>query len=321
MRVSLKNGAYPTACEAFEKGEVEDYTVQITEGSSLCTNDVTPPVFTNCPANYSANLPLTGAGTCLNYSWTPPTATDNCTLNPTVSSNFSPPYCFGRNITTVIYTATDAKGNVGTCSFTVNVTTDPCETSGNSVVINNCPRSQEVFTTTNCAIATWTEPTAVYSPCPGSAPITRGVGLASGSCFPLGVNEIIYVATNVRGDATTCTFNVTVKSQTTGTSDIALTITGDPSVYRQYSTQNFRVSAKNNGTTAFTNVKIKFTRPALTVNGGTKVASVGTFQDFCVGGVECSEWTIPTLAANTTATLDVPIYVLNATGQLWLRRI
>jgi hypothetical protein len=31
MRVSLKYGGAPTACDAFEKGEVEDYTIQITE--------------------------------------------------------------------------------------------------------------------------------------------------------------------------------------------------------------------------------------------------------------------------------------------------
>jgi hypothetical protein len=31
MRVSLKLGGSPTACDAFEKGEVEDYTIQITD--------------------------------------------------------------------------------------------------------------------------------------------------------------------------------------------------------------------------------------------------------------------------------------------------
>jgi hypothetical protein len=61
-------------------------------------------------------------------------------------------------------------------------------------------------------------------------------------------------------------------------------------------------------------VKIKFTRPALTSSGGTKTASIGTFQDFCPGGIECSEWTIPTLAAGATATLDAPVFILAPTG-------
>jgi hypothetical protein len=101
-----------------------------------------------------------------------------------------------------------------------------------------------------------------------------------------------------------------------GGSDIALTMTATPSVYRSYTTQNFRITATNPGTTAFSNVKIKFTRPALTSSGGTKVASIGTFQDYCPGGIECSEWTIPTLAGGATATLDAPIFILAPTGAI-----
>jgi hypothetical protein len=52
------------------------------------------------------------------------------------------------------------------------------------------------------------------------------------------------------------------------------------------------------------------------VAGGTKVASIGTFQDFCPGGIECSEWTIPTLAGGATATLDAPIFILAPTGAI-----
>jgi subtilase family serine protease len=109
---------------------------------------------------------------------------------------------------------------------------------------------------------------------------------------------------------------IVVTAPTGGGSDIALTMTTDPSVYRAYTTQNFRISAKNNSTTAFTNVKIKFTRPTSTVSGGTKVASIGTFQDYCPGGIECSEWTIPSLAGGATATLDAPIFVLAPTGAI-----
>jgi Leucine-rich repeat (LRR) protein len=101
-----------------------------------------------------------------------------------------------------------------------------------------------------------------------------------------------------------------------GGSDIALTMTATPSVYRSYTTQNFRITATNSGTTAFSNVKIKFTRPTATSSGGTKVASIGTFQDYCPGGIECSEWTIPTLAGGATATLDAPIFILAPTGAI-----
>jgi hypothetical protein len=99
-----------------------------------------------------------------------------------------------------------------------------------------------------------------------------------------------------------------------GGSDIAVSIAATPSVYRVYTTHNFKITTVNTGTTAFSNVKIKFTRPANTVAGGTKVASIGTFQDFCPGGIECSEWTIPSLAGGVTATLDIPVFVLAPTG-------
>lgn len=37
MRISAKRGAYATACESFDRGEVEDYTVNIGDGGTGCT--------------------------------------------------------------------------------------------------------------------------------------------------------------------------------------------------------------------------------------------------------------------------------------------
>jgi hypothetical protein len=98
--------------------------------------------------------------------------------------------------------------------------------------------------------------------------------------------------------------------------DIAVSLSSTPSVYRQYTTQNFTITAKNNGNQAFTNVKIDFPYPLKTVNGGTATPSIGTWQEWCVGGTQCYTWTIPTLAANTTATLEVPVYVLDAVNTM-----
>ena len=222
MRVAAKFGIFPQACENFEKGEVEDYTVNIQSGTNTC-------VVTNCPPNITVNTTTNSAVA----SW----------ITPTLS---------------------------GTC--------------GGLVLLASVPPSTTVVN--------------------------------SGSSFPVGVSNIRYDVFNT-SDGTlkdsSCRFSVTVVN-TGGTSDIALTITSTPSVYRPYTLQNFRITATNSGTTVFSNVKIKFTRPALTAGGGTKVASIGTFQDYCPGGIECSEWTIPTLAAGVTATLDVPVFVLNPTG-------
>lgn len=97
------------------------------------------------------------------------------------------------------------------------------------------------------------------------------------------------------------------------TNDIALTISSSSTTYRQWTPITARVSVKNNGTTAMTNVKIELKRPDKTASGGAKVPSVGTFNDYCSGGIECSEWVIPSLAAGATATLDAPFFVLDAT--------
>jgi hypothetical protein len=101
-----------------------------------------------------------------------------------------------------------------------------------------------------------------------------------------------------------------------GTNDIALSLVSTPSVYRQYRVQNFKISAKNNSNQAFTDVKIDFPYPTKTVSGGVVTPSVGTWQEWCAGGTQCYMWIIPSLAANTTATLDVPVYVLDAVGML-----
>ncbi len=40
MRISMKNGTYPVACENFQFGEVEDYTIHIVEASSNRENQI-----------------------------------------------------------------------------------------------------------------------------------------------------------------------------------------------------------------------------------------------------------------------------------------
>ncbi len=96
--------------------------------------------------------------------------------------------------------------------------------------------------------------------------------------------------------------------------DLGLTIAATPSVYRLYQTNTFKITVKNLGSAAFTNVKIQFRFPALTVSGGAAVPSIGNWQEWCSGGVQCFTWTIPTFAGNSTATLDVPLFILDASG-------
>jgi hypothetical protein len=363
MRVSLKNGAYPTACETFEKGEVEDYTVTIS-ASNVPTITCT---VSNCPSDKTVST----TGTSAAVTWTvPDLSTLSCfsgttrinsivaiaTASPNYTTRIESGATFPIGTTRVryeIYNTSDGALLDSSCHFNVTVTAATAlpdltlanlNVTGTSVaqggVVNFKFDAKNIGTgdvanafTIKSYLSTdavldasdyqnGSIPTANYA---AGASILQIVGamqvantVAAGNYYVILKIDADNAITesNETNNVLVSAATIAVTATSGGTSDIALTISGDPSVYRQYSTQNFRISAKNNGSTAFTNVKIKFSRPALTVSGGTKVASVGTFQDFCPNNVECSEWTIPTLAANTTATLDVPTYVLNPTAAI-----
>jgi hypothetical protein len=167
-----------------------------------CASDTTRPVFRNCPVNIS--LTTTGANAVA--TWTPPTATDNCTT-PSVISNFSSGQTFPIGTTTVIYTARDARNNTSECRFNVVVNfVDTCLNDTIRPVFRNCPASTNWTTTGMTALVTWTAPT-VTDNC--STPSVSS-NFSSGSNFPLGVTTVIYTARDVRGNTAECRFNITV---------------------------------------------------------------------------------------------------------------
>ncbi len=111
---------------------------------------------------------------------------------------------------------------------------------------------------------------------------------------------------------------VTISPQvvTPPSGNLTITVVSNPTTYRQYTSNSLRITVKNGSTTASQNLKISFPFPAKTVTGGSAVASTGVWQEWCAGGTQCYTWTIPTLAANATATLDLPLYFQNATGNI-----
>jgi hypothetical protein len=98
---------------------------------------------------------------------------------------------------------------------------------------------------------------------------------------------------------------------TGGTADIQIGITSNPPTYKKFTTQAFQVTAQNLSTSPVSNVVVEFKFPQGTSSGGIIVASAGAFVSYCAGGVLCYQWTIPTLAASSTATLSVPLFVLD----------
>ena len=306
MRISMKKDAYSTVCESFSAGEVEDYSVVITTGGTdPCATDAIPPTLSSCPQNIS----LTTETACAVATWAAPTATDNCTTTPSVTSTRNSGFCFPIGSTTVVYTATDTRNNSSTCSFSVAVAASSgCTTDAIPPNLSSCPQNISLTTTSACAIATWAAPTATDN-CTTTPSVTSTRN--SGFCFPIGSTTVVYTATDARNNSSTCSFSVAVAAANTGTADIGLTVTSPNTTYSNWTTINFKITAKNNSTTAFSNAKIEFKFPTGTVNGGSTILSTGDWQEWCIGAVQCYTWTIPALAANATATLEIPLFVLN----------
>ena len=185
---------------------VVTYTATDPSGNStqcsfnITVNDNASPVISSCPANVIMNISGTGCDAVA--SWTEPTAADNCGVD-TFTSSHIPGDTFAYGTTTVIYTATDLAGNVGTCSFSVvvNDITPP--------VFDFCPTSVNVAefdVGTQTAVATWQEPTATDN----CVMPNISSDYNSGDGFPGGQTIVTYTATDGSGNIATCEITVDV---------------------------------------------------------------------------------------------------------------
>ena len=162
------------------------------------------PVFAGCPADITMN---NDPGQCTaQVTWTPPTASDNCTMGLVPSSTHSPGAFFPVGVTTVTYSATDASGNTANCSFDVTIS------DNQPPVFAACPAD---FTIPNaagtCAAnATWTEPT-VSDNCTATGMLVVSRSHAPNDSFPVGVTTVTYSTMDATGNMGSCSFDVTVE--------------------------------------------------------------------------------------------------------------
>jgi uncharacterized repeat protein (TIGR01451 family)/gliding motility-associated-like protein len=185
---------------------VVTYTATDASGNvTTCTFNVTvadteAPIAAGCPADINVTNDFNICSAVVN--WTAPTFSDNCTGGLTVISSHNPGTVFPVGTTVVTYTATDAAGNVATCTFNVVVTDSQLP------VISSCPTNINVNTTLGqcSAVANWTLP-AMFDNCPGA---TLSSTHNPGDVFPIGTTTVTYTATDAGGNTATCTFTVTV---------------------------------------------------------------------------------------------------------------
>jgi len=220
LRVSAKRGGYAEPCETFDRGEVEDYTVNIISGVTLeCLDDeviLIPP---------NGNPP---SGPCVGTIPIPfPVATTDCptgeidfTLNHTVldgniSVNFPGGGCGWAFLTGIgrvelVTIARDDCGNVAVCTRQVTV-----GISDHDFGFTNCPVSLTVMAPEGATGVVVDFPELEYEQtnCPEGTvdpePFLLN-GPASGSFFEIGTYESVFTAYSCYDFQDFCFVGVTV---------------------------------------------------------------------------------------------------------------
>lgn len=148
-----------------------------------------------CPTNVTVPADL-GACFATGVALGTPVSTDNCTV-ASVTNNA--PSTFPLGNTTVTWTATDASGNIATCTQIVTVidTQLPTITCAPAVTVNNDPGQCTAvvsltapLTADNCSVASVTN----------NAP----------AAFPVGTTTVTWTVTDGSGNTATCAQSVTV---------------------------------------------------------------------------------------------------------------
>ena len=230
-----------------------------------------------------------------------------------IAANISAPVNYSK-YTPLSFTVT-AKNTGTTEAKNIKIQLSPVEytsSGGNAVASIGayqefCPDNVKCRTWTIPALgvgqtATLTVPVFVLDP-NGTNIIAKAYLLASN---PQDANTSIYTAAVV---ITASGGNIGSDTKT----DIAVTITA-PTTYKKYTPSSFTIVAKNTGTIAVTNIKLQLSPVTNTVSGGTPTASAGDYKEFCPGNIQCRTWTIPNLNAGDSATLTVPVFVLDPNG-------
>ncbi|MCX6273010.1 MAG: FG-GAP-like repeat-containing protein [Bacteroidetes bacterium] len=143
----------------FDKG-ITSVTATATNavGTSSCTftvtiNDNDAPVI-NCPASITAGQ----CNSVVNYTVT---ATDNCPGPVSIVTAPASGSTFPVGLTTVTSIATDASGNQSSCSFTVNILSNPTITAGYNTGL--CQGTTLSLTASGGASYSWTGPNGYTS--------------------------------------------------------------------------------------------------------------------------------------------------------------
>ncbi|MDB5251460.1 MAG: hypothetical protein JWP27_629, partial [Flaviaesturariibacter sp.] len=259
----------------------------------VTVTDDEDPVLVNLPANIS--VPTDNNLCSAVVGWTPPTATDNCTV--TLTTNHNPGEVFPAGVTTVTYVAKDASQRTVSGSFTVTVT----DTQAPSIT---CPANKSVASCSG-VMPDYTTGATVSDNCTptGSIVITQfptaGTPIAAGTS-----TTVTLFAKDAAGNQSSCTFIVTVQSATTFT-----TTTTKVSCPGSTDGSITVVATGGNGTYQYS------------IDGGA-FGSASTFSGLAAGSHNIKvisngcESASEAVVVTTTPDVTPPVLTLNANGAL-----
>ncbi len=241
----------------------------------VTVNDVEKPIIT-CPANVIANTGAVCTATPVTIPH--PVFSDNCGVvkltwtmvgvtwgnSPSTGINYVPTMNFATGLSTITYTAVDAKGNQKACTFTVTVkdVTPPtlvCPAAQTFCKVANNTYSVPVMVQSdNCVIASTSFRIT-------GATSRTGSGINASGIFNLGVSTITWTVKDVNGNISTCTTTVTVVATTdpicspppfTGTEKVTTPAITIIPKYPGKELPGLSISAWPNPTSSYFNLKV-----------------------------------------------------------------
>jgi hypothetical protein len=204
---SNANGHYPvgTTIVTWTVTDIHGNTNTTTQTIVVADNE-RPTIVSAANQTQTADAHDCGA----NVIVVPPATHDNCAVHSVTNSYTGTASASGHypvGTTLITWTVTDIHGNTNTTTQSVTVT------DNEKPVVINIPANRTINALNlNCAnLVTWTKPTASDN-C-GIASIVSSddfFEVAGYTLLPVGVNTITYTVTDIHGNVTTASFNITV---------------------------------------------------------------------------------------------------------------
>lgn len=171
----------------------------------IVVGDDEAPVFTDCPTDITVS---SGNDCEAIVTWTSPTATDNCTTTPVITSSHNSGDIFPVGTTEVTYTAEDDAGNVTTCSFNVTVVDDEVP------VFVSCVSDTAMFIEEACGVVLpdFTLAVDVADNCSSATAgtLTLTQNPAAGTSLGVGTHTVELLLEDAGGNTSTCSFEIVV---------------------------------------------------------------------------------------------------------------